>query len=197
MIEIFKSSILAGMFISLGCIVNLTVGGYLGAILFSFGLLSVVHYKLKLYTGTIGFFMNLNGFFKTFLVLFGNIVGCLLISLIAHVSLDSVVDASTAILEKRLALSWYDGILLGSLCGFIMTTAVKFGKEGKYLPLLFGVPLFILSGFLHSIADAFYYLTSSTDFVLSNSFHIIFMYIMIVIGNALGCNFYRIVFMRL
>ena len=50
MIEIFKSSILAGMFISLGCIVNLTVGGYLGAILFSFGLLSVVHYKLKLYT---------------------------------------------------------------------------------------------------------------------------------------------------
>ena len=64
MIEIFKSSILAGMFISLGCIVNLTVGGYLGAILFSFGLLSVVHYKLKLYTGTIGFFMNLNGVWK-------------------------------------------------------------------------------------------------------------------------------------
>ena len=52
----FLSAILAGIFISVGCIVNLNVGGIAGAVLFAFGLLAVVHYQLKLYTGTAGFF---------------------------------------------------------------------------------------------------------------------------------------------
>ena len=38
-----------------------------------------------------------------------------------------------------------------------MTTVVKFARQKKFIPLLIGVPLFILSGFWHSIADAFYY----------------------------------------
>ena len=55
MIAILRSAILAGLCISIGCIVNLRVGGVAGAVLFGFGLLAVVHYKLKLYTGTAGF----------------------------------------------------------------------------------------------------------------------------------------------
>ena len=39
----------------MGCVVNLRVGGVAGACLFSFGLLAVLHYRLKLYTGTAGF----------------------------------------------------------------------------------------------------------------------------------------------
>ena len=43
------SSILAGLCISIGCIVNLMVGGGpLGAVLFTFGLITVVHYKYAL-----------------------------------------------------------------------------------------------------------------------------------------------------
>jgi formate/nitrite transporter FocA (FNT family) len=51
----FKSAILAGICIALGGAVFLKAGGIIGAVLFSFGLLTVVHYKLKLYTGTAGF----------------------------------------------------------------------------------------------------------------------------------------------
>ena len=54
-LAILRSAILAGLCISIGCIVNLRVGGVAGAVLFAFGLLAVVHYKLKLYTGTAGF----------------------------------------------------------------------------------------------------------------------------------------------
>ena len=51
----FTPAILAGICISIGCVVNLRVGGVAGAVLFAFGLTTVVYYGLKLYTGTAGF----------------------------------------------------------------------------------------------------------------------------------------------
>ena len=53
--KIFPPAILAGICISIGCVVNLRVGGVAGAVLFAFGLTTVVYYGLKLYTGTAGF----------------------------------------------------------------------------------------------------------------------------------------------
>ena len=50
--EIFPLAILAGICISIGCVVNLRVGGVAGAVLFAFGLTTVVYYGLKLYTGS-------------------------------------------------------------------------------------------------------------------------------------------------
>ena len=52
--ETFPLAILAGICISIGCVVNLRVGGVAGAVLFAFGLTTVVYYGLKLYTGTAG-----------------------------------------------------------------------------------------------------------------------------------------------
>lgn len=51
-------SILAGICISLGGVAFLKVGGIVGAVLFSFGLITVVCYKMKLYTGVSGFVEN-------------------------------------------------------------------------------------------------------------------------------------------
>ena len=51
----FPLAILAGLCISIGCTVNMKVGGVAGAVLFAFGLTTVVYYGLKLYTGTAGF----------------------------------------------------------------------------------------------------------------------------------------------
>ena len=53
--ETLPLAILAGVCISIGCVVNLRVGGVAGAVLFAFGLTTVVYYGLKLYTGTAGF----------------------------------------------------------------------------------------------------------------------------------------------
>ena len=53
--KIIPLAILAGICISIGCVVNLRVGGVAGAVLFAFGLTTVVYYGLKLYTGTAGF----------------------------------------------------------------------------------------------------------------------------------------------
>ena len=186
----FSSSILAGICIAFGGIAYLKVGGLAGSILFTFGLLTVVHYKLKLFTGTAGFFENKKDLYNLFLILFGNIVGTSIVALMANIAMPALVPAANEIIANRMENTIPSTIILGTGCGFVMTTAVTFGREGKFLPLLFGVPLFIMCGFLHSIADAFYYAVAYASLTVK----VIPIYISIVIGNFIGCNLYRIIF---
>ncbi len=75
----------------------------------------------------------------------------------------------------------------------MMTTAVTVARKGRWLPLLFGVPAFIVCGFPHCVADAFYYLAAPLDFLCGNAFDILLLYLSIVAGNFVGCNIYRVV----
>ena len=70
-----------------------------------------------------------------------------------------------------------------------MTTAVEFARKGKMLTLLLGVPVFILCGFAHSIADAFYFLVSPSEQLLQVP--VFTVYVSEVLGNFVGCNLYR------
>lgn len=47
----FKRSVLSGVCIGLGGAIFVKLGGIFGAIMFAFGLLTVLQYKLPLYTG--------------------------------------------------------------------------------------------------------------------------------------------------
>ena len=186
-IAILRSAIIAGICISIGCVVNLRVGGVAGAVLFAFGLLAVVHYKLKLYTGTAGFIRAKGDWNMITFVLIGNIIGCALTALVCTYAQPDILPPDIAIVQSRLAKGPFACFLLAIGCGFIMTTAVQFGREGKFLPLLFGVPVFILCGFAHSIADAFYFLAVPRMF----SPQLFGIYIAEVLGNFVGCNLYR------
>lgn len=195
----FRSSVFAGIaigtagfgFLASG-IQSETYGSLVGAVLFSLGLLAVVGYKLKLYTGTAGFIKK-NEVGDLFLILLGNIVGCFCVGLLARVSPMDIQGAAQKILELRLRTGALDCGLLGIGCGFLMTTAVTFARKAHYLPLLFGVPLFIICGFTHCVADAFYYLCVPVAFLKAHALEIIGVYVAIVLGNLVGCNLYRIV----
>ena len=187
--KIIPLTILAGICISIGCVVNLRVGGVAGAVLFAFGLTTVVYYGLKLYTGTAGFIRLKGDWVMLGLVLLGNIIGCLLTAwLIAYAQPDCIEPASK-ILAGRLAKGPFACFLLAIGCGFIMTTAVEFARKGKMLPLVLGVPVFILCGFAHSIADAFYFLVSPTEQMLQTE--VLVVYVSEVLGHFVGCNLYR------
>lgn len=199
MIKLLRSSIFAGIAIGMAGFGFLAsgvqaeaYGSLVGAVLFSFGLLTVVGYKLKLYTGTAGFILK-NEVGSLFLILLGNIIGCFLVSMLARITPLAVQDAAQNILELRLRTGALRCGLLGIGCGFIMTTAVHFARQKQYLPLLFGVPLFIVCGFTHCVADAFYYLCVPVAFWKANALHILAVYACIVLGNLVGCNLYRIV----
>ncbi len=187
--KIFPPAILAGICISIGCVVNLRVGGVAGAVLFAFGLTTVVYYGLKLYTGTAGFIRRKGDWGMLTVVLAGNIVGCLLSALLIGYAQPDCVEPAAKILTGRLAKGPMACFLLAIGCGFIMTTAVEFARKGKMLPLLLGVPVFILCGFAHSIADAFYFLVSPADQLLQPM--VLMVYVCEVLGNFVGCNLYR------
>ena len=157
----FTPAILAGICISIGCVVNLRVGGVAGAVLFAFGLTTVVYYG----------------------------IGCLLTAWLIAYAQPDCVEPAAKILAGRLAKGSWACFLLAIGCGFIMTTAVEFARKGKMLPLVLGVPVFILCGFAHSIADAFYFLVSPADVVLQPT--VLVVYLSEVLGNFVGCNLYR------
>lgn len=189
--NLIRSAIMAGICIGIAGFGYLAVGGIVGAVTFAFGLLAVVHYRLKLYTGTAGFFAK-GELLQLCTILLMNIVGCLLVALMARMSPMPLQEAAQHILEGRLNAGIVQSGLLAIGCGFIMTTAVKWGREGKFLPLLFGVPLFIICGFPHCVADAFYYLCVPIDYLTANAGQVLLLYASIVLGNFIGCNLYRL-----
>ena len=200
--KLIRSSVFAGF--AIGCagfgflasgIQSQVYGSLFGSILFSFGLLTVVGYKLALYTGTAGFIRK-NEIGQLFAILGGNILGCLLVALIARVSPMDIQGAAQRILELRMKTGQVRCGILGIGCGFMMTTAVTFARRQQYLPLLFAVPLFIVCGFTHCIADAFYYLCVPVTFLKANALKVMIVYLGIVLGNLIGCNLYRIILDR-
>ena len=134
MIRLVRSSILAG--IAIGCggfgflasgIQAETFGPLFGSILFSFGLMTVVAYKLALYTGTAGFIKK-NEIGRLFVILGGNIIGCICMGLISRCSPMDIQSAAQNVLNLRLERGPICCGLLGIPCGFMMTTAVTFAR---------------------------------------------------------------------
>ena len=191
-IATIRSGIFAGICIGIAGFVYLAEKGIVGALLFAFGLLTVVGYKLKLYTGTAGFIKK-GEVGSLLLILVSNIVGCFVAAMIARCSPMPLQETAQGILEGRLATGPLCGGVLAVGCGIIMTTAVNFARKGNNYPLFFGVPLFIMCGFPHCVADAFYYLTVPFSFWAENWGEILTFYFSIVIGNFVGCNLYRLV----
>lgn len=188
--KLLRSAFLAGVCIGIAGFGYLAEKSIVGAVLFAFGLLTVVHYKLKLYTGTAGFIKK-GEVGNLFLILFGNLIGCLAVAMIARCSPMPLQDTAQKVLEGRLACGPLKGGILAIGCGFIMTTAVTFARKDKNLPLLFGVPLFIMCGFPHCVADGFYYLVVPATFLSENCVDVLVFYVSIVAGNFVGCNLYR------
>ena len=128
-----------------------------------------------------------------FVILGGNIVGCIVMGLLSRLSPLDMQDAAQNVLSLRLERGPLRCGLLGIPCGFMMTTAVTFARKQHYIPLLLAVPLFIVCGFTHCIADAFYYSCVPFEFIKDHALQTLFVYISIVLGNLVGCNLYRIV----
>ena len=74
-VNLFRSAVFAGIAIGVAGFCYLAIGGIVGAFVFSFGLLTVLGYKLKLFTGTAGFIEP-----KEMPTLFLILVGKLLVS---------------------------------------------------------------------------------------------------------------------
>ena len=190
-------SIFAGLLIGIAGLVFLHVGGLdegrgfgelAGAVLFAFGLMSVSVSKALLFTGKAGYLPYKESLQLLPMVML-NAVGCLLMASIAYYTInESALSTLDAIMVAREAASWR--IVITSIgTGVIVTMALQGVRRGTYLPLLYGVPVFIMCGLPHSIADAFYYCVA----ILNGEFEVwmVLTWIWSVVGNYIGCNLPR------
>ena len=170
----------------------------LGMFLFCVGLIGVVKYEAKLYTGSAGFMQEWIDFPLLLLTLLGNIIGCSLVGFISLFSPLALTDAAIGIITTRMTLGWLNCGVLAIGCGLLMSFAVQYARRdcsfSDWLPLLFAVPAFILCGFPHCIADAFYCMVNlfNTPWCSISFATLLSYYASIVVGNLIGCNLYRL-----
>ena len=182
-------AVFAGLLIGTGGLVYLRVGGIPGAVLFAFGLLSVVMCGAQLYTGKSGF-LPYRDFPKLLLMLAANAVGCAITAVITgYVTTDTVAANLQGILNARENASWIGLLITSSGTGMIMTLAVYGARKQHYLPLLFGVPVFILCGLPHCVADAYYYAVAALQGQWE--WWILWAWMWAIAGNWIGCNLPR------
>ena len=183
-----RESLFAGILIGLGACGYLALGGIPGAVIFAFGLVGVVLSGVPLYTGRAGV-MPLRETHKLLLIWLFNVIGCILLGLLMMSLGGEPVERAQTMVAGRLAQGPWRSFLRAVGCGLIIDIAVWLYKRSTALvPVLFGVPLFIVCGFYHSIADVVY-LVAAWKWDPG----ILWYYPLIVLGNWAGCNLRRVV----
>ena len=181
--------ILAGVMVSIGGAVLLSVDNrYVGAALFCIALLVICYFGFNLYTGKVGFLWNTHGraeLSMALLGLLGNFLGTVLAGVLIAAALPQLRETAIAACEKRLVQLPLQTLLRGFFCGILMYSAVWIYREKKTVTgILFCIPVFILAGFEHSIADMFYFALAG----LFTAKAAVFI-ILVVLGNSLGGMF--------
>ena len=186
MLKKLIDGICAGILISIGGSVFLACDNkYIGAVLFSVALLFICFKGYSLYTGKIGYLPEnhkKDDIATTFLGLLGNAIATCLLGMLIAYALPNLVEKANEICTAKLGQEFLQTIVRSIFCGILMYLAVSVYKEGKGIAgIFFAVPVFILSGFEHSIANMFYFGVSGIV-----SFKA-FIYIWVVIlGNSIG-----------
>ena len=183
-----RQSIFAGILIGLGAFGYLALGGIPGAVIFAFGLVGVVLSGTPLYTGRAGV-MKLEETPALVKIWLFNILACVVIGLMVKIIGGEAADRAQTVVAGRLAQGPWRAFVRSIGCGLIIDIACWMYRSTKNLaPVLFGVPLFIVCGFYHSIADVVYLVGA-----FKWDWAILWYYPAIVLGNYVGCNVRRLV----
>ena len=173
-------AILAGMMIGIGgCVYLGCEVKWVGAILFAVGLFTIFSFRLDPYTRKVGYIFDNDRSYVPYLlvVILGNFIGCLILGLM--MPLDAAVNLVNAKLDNY---EFLPVLFKGVLCGMLMFIAADCYKNTKsFIATFVCVPVFILAGFEHSIADMFYFCSAGAFSVES----LVFI-ITVLIGNAIG-----------
>lgn len=190
-IRIFISAVLAGICISIGGTVFLSLESkVIGAFLFTIGLFAICTNGLHLFTGKICYiFENGKDYLRTIPVIWlGNLVGTFCSAAVLCMTRigSAITEKAASICQIKLNDSVGSILVLSFFCNILIYIAVDGFKNnphevGKYLALFFGVVVFILCGFEHCVANMFYISVAKAWSARA------FYYLLIMtVGNGLG-----------
>lgn len=186
--KIFLKAVYAGLMISIGGAVYLSCDvKYVGALLFCVGLFAICEFGFKLYTGMVGYITaNPPKYIKdVLLALAGNIAGCLVSGYALSFVRPDLLNKAAELCAKKAGEGIFENLLMSLFCGMLMYIAVDLFRSrnnaAKHLGIFLAVPTFILSGFEHCIANAFYLAAGHAGINMWLTFMPI-----CILGNALG-----------
>lgn len=188
------SGIFAGAMIAIGGTVFLSLSQdnrIVGAVLFSVALLCICMQGYSLYTGKIGFILSdtsKDAMSILWFGLLGNVIATVILGLAISVAIPSLNVIADILCKAKLTQEWYSTLIRSIFCGMLMYQAVSIFKNKKSLAGIFlCIPVFILSGFEHSIANMFYFAAAR-----SFSVDVLIYIIIVIVGNSLGGMFFEL-----
>jgi nitrite transporter NirC len=180
----FFKALLAGFTIAIGGVTYLAIeNSFIGSVMFSFGLLTILYKGWNLYTGKVGYTTSLSLVPPLAITLLGNLAGLTVGAAIYRaVGINEIRLA--VMCEKKLSNEWLQVLLLAIMCGVMMYLAVSLFRATKSpLMVIMPISIFIVCGFEHSMAS-YFFLISYFGFDLPAKF---FAYIgIMIVGNAIG-----------
>lgn len=187
MLKKLLSGVSAGILISIGGSIYLSCENkVVGAVLFSVALLCICYKGYSLFTGKIGFIPEKHdkeAVSVLLLGLLGNAVGTIAFGWLLRAAIPAIGAAAETLCQGKLDnQALWQTLVRGLMCGVLMYLAVSIFRDNKTpLGILFCIPVFILSGFEHSIADIYYF--AASGIVSLRAF--VFLWVVIA-GNAIG-----------
>lgn len=169
------SSILAGLVISLASTSYMnasTLSG--GAFIFSIGLLIILQFKLKLYTGVVSYTSSNKELLSLLIIFLGNIIGCCVMFFFPS-------EVAVDIVQQKLATSHITLFVEAILCNMLIYAAVEAYNNDHILVVIIAVEAFIFAGFEHCIANVCFFISArmiTLDSVIST--------VIVVLGNSIG-----------
>ena len=171
------NSILAGMMIGIGDIALMSCENkYIGALMFSVALMSIIYFQLPLYTGRVGRMIRDNSYLGCFFILFFNVIGTYLSVFMYTLMSPDNRQKVLAIADQKFSRGYITLFIAAIFCNILIHIAVS--SKHSILTILC-VMAFILCGFEHSIADAGY------AFV-SGNWRNMLTWLIVVAGNTVG-----------
>ncbi len=189
--DAFLLAVMGGICISVGGTAFLSTDNKItGTILFAVGLFTICTMGFNLFTGKVSYVLNHKPLYiaEVFIVWFGNLAGTSLTA--GSLSLTRIGEKLSERASQLCSIKLEDNLLstfiLAIFCNLLIFIAIDGFKNnphtvGKYIGLLFGVSVFIFSGFEHSIADMFYFSMGNVWSIKALIFIIV-----ISLGNTVG-----------
>ncbi len=167
--ESLLKSVMAGICIGIGGIVYLSVESkVVGAALFATGLFTVCTMGYHLYTGKACYLLDSpnKGSYLLWLaqIWTGNLIGTALVGYAMRLTRNgpALAEKAQALCQTKLGDSLLSIFILAIFCNIMIYIGVESYRSnphplGKYLGILLGIMVFILSGFEHCVANMFYF----------------------------------------
>ena len=183
------SGICAGLMICIGCTVYVACyesNVVVGACAFAVALLTIYIKGYSLFTVKIGYIVehhkkeDISNLLLGFL---GNAIAVILFGIVIRFAIPNLEEVAEKMCYTKLSnQNALQTFARGIFCGVLMYVAVSIYKEAKTpLGIIYAIPVFILCGFEHSIADMGYFAISGI--VSFDAF--VFIWV-VVLGNTVG-----------